>query len=123
MRDLFVAASVACALASPAPAVETSNFDLGTTRDLVALCSVRPDDPLYVEALQFCYGYMAGLAQLHRALVRAGDIESLACPRYELTREALVRVFLDWARANPRAVDGSPAESVVRAAAAAWPCG
>jgi hypothetical protein len=63
MRDASVAASAACALALPALAVETSNFDLGTTRDLVALCSIQPDDPLYAEALQFCYGYMAGLAQ------------------------------------------------------------
>jgi hypothetical protein len=60
--------------------------------------SGRPEDPLYSEALQFCYGYVAGVAQLHRALVRAGDIKPLACPRYEVTREALVRVFLDWAR-------------------------
>jgi hypothetical protein len=26
-------------------------------------CSCQPDDPLYAEALQFCYGYMAGVAQ------------------------------------------------------------
>jgi Rap1a immunity proteins len=123
MREAFVAASTACALALPALAVETSNFDLGTTRDLVALCSGQPDDPLYAEALQFCYGYMAGLAQFHRALVRADGIEPVACPRYEVTREELVRVFLDWARANPGAMDGLPAEDVMRAAIAAWPCG
>ena len=98
-EECIVAAGAACALASPALAVETSNFNLGTTRDLVALCSGQPDDPLYAEALQFCYGYMAGVAQLHRALVRADDIKPVACPRYEVTREALVRVFLDWARA------------------------
>jgi hypothetical protein len=123
MRNAIAAAGVVCALASPALAVETSNFNLGTTRDLVALCSCQPDDPLYAEALQFCYGYMAGMAHLHRALVRADDIRPVACPRYEVTREALVRVFLDWARANPGAMDELPAESVKRAAVAAWPCG
>jgi hypothetical protein len=123
MRATFVAASAAFALALPALAVETNNFNLGTTRDLVILCSDQPDDPLYAEALQFCYGYMAGLAQFHRALVRADDIKPVACPRYEVTRGALVRVFLDWARANPGTMDGLPAESVVRAAVAAWPCG
>ena len=123
MRNAIAAAGVVCALASPVLAVETSNFNLATTRDLVALCSCQPDDPLYAEALQFCYGYMAGVAQLHRALVRADDIKPVACPQYEVTREALVRVFLNWARANPGATDALPAESVKRAALAAWPCG
>jgi Rap1a immunity proteins len=123
MRNALAAACAACALASPVLAVETSNFNLATTRDLVALCSCEPDDPLYAEALQFCYGYMAGMAQLHRALVRADDIKPVACPRYEVTREELVRIFLDWARANPDAMDELPADSVKRAAAATWPCG
>jgi hypothetical protein len=87
-RNAIAAAGVVCALASPALAVETSNFNLATTRDLVALCSCQPDDQLYAEALQFCYGYMAGMAHLHRALVRADDIRPVACPRYEVTREA-----------------------------------
>jgi hypothetical protein len=123
MRNAIAAAGAACALASPALPVETSNFDLATTRDLVALCSCQPDAPLYAGALQFCYGYMAGVAQLHRALVRADDIKPVACPRYEVTREELVRIFLDWARAHPGATDELPADSVKRAAAAAWPCG
>jgi hypothetical protein len=123
MRNALVAASAACALAWPALAVEISNFTLETTRDLVALCSAPPDDPLYAEALQFCYGYLAGMAQLHRALVRADDIKPVACPRYEVTREALARVFLDRARAHPGAMNELPAESVMRAAVAAWPCG
>jgi Rap1a immunity proteins len=122
MRISLVAAIAACALASSALAVETRNFSLGTTRDLVALCSGQPDEPLYTDALQFCFGYMAGVAQLHRALIRAGDIKPAACPQYEVTREALVRVFLDWAGANPRDIDGLPAESLKRAASAAWPC-
>ena len=123
MRSYPVAAGAACALASSVLAAEVSNFNLGTTRDLIALCSDWSDDPLYAEAMQFCYGYMAGVAQLHRALVRADNIEPIACPQHEVTREELVRIFLDWAHANPGAMDELPAESVKRAAAAAWPCG
>jgi hypothetical protein len=63
MRNALAAAGAACGLAASALAVETSNFSVATTRDLVALCSCQPDDPLYAEALQFCYGYMAGVAQ------------------------------------------------------------
>jgi hypothetical protein len=113
---------VALVLSSPASAVEVPRFDLRTTGDLVALCSSRPEDPLYAEARQFCYGYMAGVAQLHRALVRTGEIGPLACPKHEVSREALAQVFLDWARDNAGAADGLPAESVRRAAASMWPC-
>jgi hypothetical protein len=122
MTKSLAAAIAACVLASPALAVETRHFNLGTTRDLVALCSDQPDSPLYSEALQFCYGYMAGVAQLHRVLVQAGSIKPATCPQYEVTREGLVRLFLEWARANPRDMDALPAESVKRAAAATWPC-
>ncbi len=123
MRYSLVAAGAAWALAAPALAVEASNFNLGTTRDLVALCADQPDDPLYAQALQFCYGYMAGMAQLHRALVQADGIQPLVCPQHEVTREALARVFLSWARENPGAMDQLPADSVKHAALAAWPCG
>jgi hypothetical protein len=98
MKSYVAAAGAAFTLASSVLAAEVSNFDLGTTQDLVALCSGEPDDPLYVEALQFCYGYLAGVAQLHRALVGADGIKPVACPRSEVTREALARVFPDWAQ-------------------------
>ena len=65
---------------------------------------------------------MAGMAHLHRALVEAKEIEGLACPDHQVTREELARVFLDWAGANPGAMDGPPADGVKRAAVAEWPC-
>jgi Rap1a immunity proteins len=123
MQNILAAAFMVCALALPATAAESSNFNLQTTRDLVALCSGEPDQSLYTETLQFCYGFMAGVAQLHRALVRTGDLKPLACPQYAVTREALAQVFLDWVHANPDAMDQPPGESLKRAAAAAWPCG
>jgi hypothetical protein len=123
LRDFIVAAGAALALASRVLAVEVDNFNLESTQDLVALCSVRSDEPLYAEALQFCYGYMAGVAQLHRALVHDNLLEPVACPEHEVTREALVQVVLDWVRANLDVAGELPAESVKRAAAAAWPCG
>ena len=122
MRNALAAVSMACVLALPALAAETSNFNVETTRDLVALCSAQPGDPVYPEAQQFCYGYMVGMAQLHRELVGHRNMKPLACPQYEVTREELVRAFLDWGRKNPAAMDELPAEGVIHAAAAAWPC-
>jgi hypothetical protein len=103
-------------------AAEPSNFNLATTRDLVVLCSCQPHDPLYAEAKQFCYGFLAGIAQFHRAMVQSEKIEPLACPKGPVTREQLVGVLLDWAKINPQSMDEPPAESLERAAAARWPC-
>jgi hypothetical protein len=122
MRNAIAAAGAVCALASTALAVETSNFNLATTRDLVALCSCQPHDPLYAEALQFCYGFLAGVAQFHRAMAQGEKIEQLACPKDPVTREQLVGVFLDWAKANPQSMDELPVESLEQATAAQWPC-
>jgi Rap1a immunity proteins len=111
-----------CALVTPAMAAEPSNFNATTTRDLIALCADEPDDPLYVEAKQFCYGFLAGVAQFHRSIVLADGIKPIACPKHEVTREQLVGVFLDWGKANPQSMDELPVESLRRAAAAQWPC-
>ena len=122
MRLVLTSMAAAWSLTDPAAGAETRNFDLETTADLVALCSCPPDDPLYAQALQFCYGYLAGMAHLHRALVRDGKIERLACPNHEVARDELAGLFLDWVRDNPAAMDAPPVESVKRAAVAAWPC-
>ena len=118
-----VALGAVCVLVSPAMAAEPSNFDATTTRDLVALCSDDPGDPLYAEAKQFCYGFVAGVAQFHRSLVQDEDIKPIACPKQAVAREQLVGVFLDWAKANPQHMDEPPVESLKRAAIAEWPCG
>jgi hypothetical protein len=75
-----------------------------------------------VEAKQFCYGFLAGVAQFHGAMVQGDKIQPLACPKDAVTREQLVGVFLDWAKANPQSMDELPVESLERATAARWPC-
>jgi hypothetical protein len=111
-----------CLLASPVMAVVPSNFSAMTTSDLVALCATEPDDALYAEAKQFCFGFLAGVAQLHRSPVRGDGIKPIACPEQEVTRTQLAAVFLDWASANPQSMGELPVESVSQAAAAKWPC-
>src|SRR4051812_4642201 len=109
-------------LASPVIAAEPSNFAATTTRDLVALCADEPGDALYLEAKQFCYGFLTGAAQFHRLMAHGDDIMPIACPKQEVTRAQLVGVFLDWAKANPGSTDELPVDSLRRAAAAKWPC-
>lgn len=121
-RCVAAALGIVCVLASPVMAVEPSNFVATTTRDLVALCSDEPGDALYVEAKQFCYGFLAGVAQFHRSVAHGDGIRPIACPKQEVTRAQLATVFLDWAKANPQSNDDLPVQSLSRAAAAKWPC-
>jgi hypothetical protein len=121
-RCIAAALGAVCVLASPVMAAEPSNFNATTTRDLVALCSDEPGDALYAEAKQFCYGFLAGVAQFHRSMVNGDGIKPIACPKQEVTRAQLATVFLDWAKANPQSNDELPAQSLSRAAAAKWPC-
>jgi hypothetical protein len=85
-RWIAAALSSVCVLASPVIVVEPSNFAATTTRDLVALCSDEPGDALYVEAKQFCYGFLAGVAQFHRSVAHGHGIRPIACPKQEVTR-------------------------------------
>jgi Rap1a immunity proteins len=121
-RSIAAALGAVCVLASPVMAVEPSNFNATTTRDLVALCSDQPGDALYAEAKQFCYGFLAGIAQFHRSMVNEDGIKPIACPKQEVTRAELAAVLLDWTKANPQSNDELPAQSLSRAAAAKWPC-
>jgi hypothetical protein len=120
----WIAAALAAAgvPVSALAAVEPSNFNATTTRDLVALCSNEPGDALYAEAKQFCYGFVAGAAQFHRSAVHGDGMKPIACPQQEITRAELVAVFLDWAKANPRATGAPPVQSLRRAAGEKWPC-
>jgi hypothetical protein len=121
-RCIAAALGAVCVLASPVMAVEPSNFNATTTRDLVALCSDEPGDALYAEAKQFCYGFLAGVAQFHRSVVIEDGLKPIACPKQEVTRAQLVGAFLDWAKANPGSTDELPVASLRRAAAAKWSC-
>jgi hypothetical protein len=121
-QRIAIALGAICVLVSTAMAVEPSNFNATTTGDLVALCSDEPGDALYAEAKQFCYGFLAGVAQLHRSMVDGDAIKPIACAKQAVTRAQLVGVFLDWAKSNPRSMDQLPVESLSRAAAAKWPC-
>jgi hypothetical protein len=57
--------AIAATMASLLPcvsagAVTEANFTLGSTGDLVALCSAAPDNGIGTAALNFCEGYLAG---------------------------------------------------------------
>ncbi len=100
------------------------DFTVETTRDLVRLCRVQADDPLFGVARGFCLAYVDGAWDYHEALTAGANHNALSCPGYEVTRNEAVRAFLSWADANTEALDtDSPVHGVMQAFSERWPCG
>jgi hypothetical protein len=122
-RKILAAAAVAATWAS-AEAAEVQDFQATTVDQLARICGAEPSDDLYVEAIQFCYGYISGAVQFHNALVGDGGIRPIACPTASATRQEFAEYFASWARTTATAEQlAEPAvQGMARAAAAKYPC-
>ncbi len=106
-------------------AVETTHFMLKTTEDLYQVCSVRPDEPLHQEAINFCQGYLLGAVNYHDAVTDREHLKRLICYPQTVTRDDGIRAFVDWAasrRQDRKFMDEPPIFGAVRGLAAKWPC-
>jgi hypothetical protein len=100
---------------------DLGDFKVDTAQDLVDLCSADPSNSLYTEALQFCYGFFEGMIHYHDRLV-GPERKPIVCPTGTVTRQDVVGMYLAFAKANPQFMNEDPADNVVRAAIAKWPC-
>lgn len=130
MRRIILASVAALALwpwmaeAQDAGMAGMDDFALKSGQSLADLCGVKPGDPLYADAIMFCYGVMEGMFQYHDAVGRGPDGDIIVCPEGAVTRTDMANIFVEWAKANPqKAANDWPAEAVVEAALAKWgPC-
>ena len=128
MRKTVLAASAMLALwplqagAQDAGTADLGDFAVDTAQDLVDLCSVDESSSLYVDALQFCYGFFEGMAHYHDRLSSGPEIEPIVCPTGQVTRQDIVDMYLSFAQSNPEFLDEDPADNVIRAAIDSWPC-
>lgn len=103
--------------------VSRENFLLRTTGDLLALCSVRSEDPNAIAAIHFCHGYALGLRHYAEA---TGQVfrGALFCPPAGrgLTRDESVRSFVGWATSHTQYMNEPPFDGLLRWAMATWPC-
>ena len=109
---------------SSAHAAELQDFQVDTVDQLARLCGASPTSDLYVEAIQFCYGYISGAVQFHNAIVGAEGIQPIACPPASATREEFARYFANWAEGSATPAErAEPAiQGAARAAARRYPC-
>ena len=124
MRYIRQAVAVTAVVASmQTQAITPDNYDVSTTGDLIALCSVSVDDPLYNAAMGFCLGYIDAAMDYHEALTAGGKYDAVACPDTKVAREEVVGVFVDWSNHNAQYLEvETPVLGVMRAAAEKWPC-
>jgi len=119
MRLLIVA--VALMIAGSALAVEKSNFQLKNAAGLVEICSVPADDPLYINAREFCSGYLVGAFQYYDATEPPSN-RFVCAPNPRPSRTAVMQRFVDWAKERPQYMNDRPVDALFRFLAEAYSC-
>jgi type IV secretory pathway protease TraF len=120
---LGAAALLAAAGAQAAP-VSRDDFVLGTTANLVTLCSATPTDPLYTAAMNFCHGFTVGTYRAVAAEQAASRSKhKMFCPPVQTqTRDQAIASFVQWASARPKTLEASPTDGIVEYLIAQYPC-
>ena len=113
------------ALAVPgvAFAVTDEDFEVKTTRNLLALCTVSTEDARYKEALHFRHGYLVGAFHYYLASVAGPNAKRLVCPPDPPpTRNAAIPAFIAWSQAHPQYMGEAPVETEFRFLTETYPC-
>jgi hypothetical protein len=106
-----------------AGAVTEKDFEANTAEQLISLCSVSPDDPLYHQALNFCHGYFEGAYQYYEAMTSGPKgIKFVCVPDPLPSRNYAIGRFIEWAKSNPQYMQERPVEAEFRFMMETWPC-
>lgn len=128
MRMTVVAASAMLVLlpvqagAQDAGTVDVGDFAVDTAQDLLDLCSAEPGISLYAEAIQFCAGFFEGMKHYHDRMSAGPGIKRIVCAPEGVTLKDAIEVYIAYGKANPQYLSEDPADNVIRAAIAKWPC-
>ena len=101
---------------------DVENFRVRDAGSLARLCDMAESRPLYAQARQFCYGYIAGAATVYREAVAAGGMRKSICAAKEPTLEEMRVAFTGWIGRNPNARDEDAGDALLRGVAATYPC-
>lgn len=113
--------SLVPALSFSAPSADT--FQLRNAQDLADLCAVPDDNPMVEAARGFCYGFLSGAGEYHRATHQGKRDKPLICvPEPKPSRAEAAQGFVDWAKANPQYMKETAIDALFRFAMAKYPC-
>ena len=106
-----------------AGAVTEKDFEAKTTQDLVNLCSVSVDDPLYDKAINFCHGYFVGAYHYYEAMSTGPKGVKFVClPDPRPSRNEVIQMIIEWVKAHPQYLKETPVETQFRFMMQKWPC-
>jgi hypothetical protein len=99
-------------VAAPVRAAVEQEFEVKHTSQLVDLCAARQSDPLYVEAANFCHGYLVGVFSYYLAARKKGS--KIRFCHLPSTRQEGVDRFVQWAKARPAVANELPVNAFFR---------
>ena len=106
-----------------AGAVSEEDFEVQTTEKMINLCTASPDDPLYQQAINYCHGYLVGAFHYYEATAAGLAGVKLVClPDPRPSRNAVIDMFIDWAKAHPQYWGEPPVDTEFRFLMEKWPC-
>lgn len=119
MRHLIAVGALI--LASSAQALESDDFMLNETADLVALCSTAEDNPAYANAMGFCHGILTGAYRYYLASALPQD-RYVCSPNPPPTRQEVMSGFVNWVSAHSEYLGDRPVDALFRYLAETYPC-
>lgn len=124
LRTWCAAAGLMLGLTAGGAGADTTgaDFELRNTEDLLQLCSAEGSSLMAVEAINFCYGVIAGAYQVHEAIAANDPSKRHVCPPADATRRDGRRVFVEWATANRQHWQEPAVDGLFRAWTALYPC-
>ena len=106
-----------------AGAVSEKDFEVQTTENIVKLCTVSPEDPLYHQAINFCHGYLVGAYHYYDAVSSGPKSIRFVCPPDPMpSRNDTIDAFIQWVKAHPQHWAETPVETEFRFLMEKWPC-
>lgn len=106
-----------------ASAVIQKDFEVQTTENLINLCTVTNDDPLFNQAINFCHGYLVGAFHYYEAAAAGpAGIQLVCLPDQRPSRNDAIAMFLEWAKDHPEYMKERAVETEFRFLMQQWPC-
>ena len=104
-------------------AVTDEDFKAQTTENMINLCTASPDDPMHLQAVNFCHGYLVGAYHYYQAAKSGpGGVEMVCPPNPPPSRNDSIEMFIEWAKAHPQYWNEPPVETEFRFLMEKWPC-
>ena len=103
--------------------VTEKDFEVKTTKNLLNLCTVSHDNPLYHHAVNFCHGYLVGAFHYYEASTSGPKGIKLVClPNPHPSRNDAIAMFIGWAKSHPEYLGENAVGTRCRFLMEKWPC-